>query len=237
MTPIPIVALDVPDEEKALALVRRLGDSCTFYKIGGELFTACGPSVVEAVRREGKRVFLDLKFHDIPNTVRASARSAGSCGASLITVHAIGGVPMVAAAVEGAGEHCGVLAVTVLTSLDGAALSEVLGRGVESVSDEVWRFSAIAREAGAHGVVCSGQEAGRIAADHGGRLATLVPGVRLAGDSANDQSRVVTPADAARAGATYVVLGRTVTAAKNPAEAMSRVLAELGGHEGSDPRV
>ena len=229
MTPIPIVALDVPDEERALALVQKLGDSCTFYKVGGELFTACGPSVVDAVRRAGKRVFLDLKFHDIPNTVRAASRSAAACGASLITVHAIGGVPMVAAAVEGAGKQCGVLAVTVLTSLDGPALSEAIGRRVESVSDEVWRLSAIAREAGAHGVVCSGQEAGRIAADHGGSLATLVPGVRLGGDSANDQSRVVTPADAARARATYVVLGRTVTAAGDPAEAMAKVLAELGG--------
>jgi orotidine-5'-phosphate decarboxylase len=228
VSPVPIVALDVPDEERALALIHSLGVSCGFYKIGSELFTAAGPSVVDAVRRLGKRVFLDLKFHDIPNTVRAAARAAASCGASLVTVHAIGGVPMVAAAVEGAGRECGVLAVTVLTSLDGPTLSEAIGRRVESVSDEVWRLSAIAREAGAHGVVCSGQEALRIAEDHGGRLATLVPGVRLAGDSANDQSRVVTPADAARARASYVVLGRTVTAAPDPAEAMSRVLSELG---------
>jgi orotidine-5'-phosphate decarboxylase len=228
VSPVPIVALDVPDEERALALIHSLGVSCGFYKIGSELFTAAGPSVVDAVRRLGKRVFLDLKFHDIPNTVRAAARAAASCGASLVTVHAIGGVPMVAAAVEGAGRECGVLAVTVLTSLDGPTLSEAIGRRVESVSDEVWRLSAIAREAGAHGVVCSGQEALRIAEDHGGRLATLVPGVRLAGDPANDQSRVVTPADAARARASYVVLGRTVTAAPDPAEAMSRVLSELG---------
>lgn len=227
MSAVPIVALDVPDESRALALVERLGDSCDFYKVGGELFTACGPSIVSAVRREGKRVFLDLKFHDIPNTVRASARAAADAGASLITVHALGGVAMVSGAVEGAGAHCGVLAVTVLTSLDGPAFSEAIGHRVESVSDEVWRLSAIAREAGAHGVVCSGKEAARIAADHGGRLATLVPGVRLAGDSANDQSRVVTPADAARADATYVVLGRTVTAAVDPVQAMRRVLAEL----------
>lgn len=229
MTPIPIVALDVPDTGRALALVRRLGDSCGFFKVGGELFTASGPSVVEAIRGEGKQVFLDLKFHDIPNTVRAASRSAASCGASLITVHAIGGRAMISAAVEGAGEACGVLAVTVLTSLDQIGLSEVLGRSVVSVADEVSRLARVAREADAHGVVCSGHEAARITAEHHGRLATLVPGVRLSGDSANDQKRVVTPADAANARATYVVLGRTVTTAPEPAAAMSRILLELAG--------
>ena len=227
MRPVPIVALDVPDERRALALVQRLGDSCGFYKIGGELFTACGPSVVEAVRREGKRVFLDLKFHDIPNTVRAASRSASLNGASLITVHAVGGRAMLEAAVEGAGEQCGVLAVTVLTSMDATALSVSLGRRVDSVSDEVARLADLAAGAGTHGVVCSGQEAARIAADHKGRLATLVPGVRLAGDSAHDQARVVTPADAVRAGASYIVLGRTVTAAPEPEVAMLRVLGDL----------
>jgi orotidine-5'-phosphate decarboxylase len=229
MNPIPIVALDVPDEQTALALVRRLGDACDFYKIGSELFTACGPSVVDAVRREGKRVFLDLKFHDIPNTVRAASRSAATCGAALITVHAIGGQSMVQAAVEGAGSQCAVLAVTVLTSMDGRALSEAIGRRVESLPDEVARLAVIAEAAGARGVVCSGQECARIVADHSGRLATLVPGVRLRGDAAQDQSRVVTPRDAAQAGATYVVLGRTVTAAADPVDAMGRVIAELSG--------
>lgn len=229
MSPIPIVALDVPDAGSALALVRQLGDSCGFYKVGGELFTACGPSVVEALRKEGKQVFLDLKFHDIPNTVRSASRSAASSGASLISVHAIGGRAMISAAVEGAGHGCGVLAVTVLTSLDQSALSEALGRPVVSVSDEVSRLARVAREADAHGVVCSGHEAARISAEHQGRLATLVPGVRLPGDSVNDQSRVVTPAAAAIAGATYVVLGRTVTGASEPMKAMSRILAELSG--------
>lgn len=240
LSPTPIVALDVPDERSALALVQQLGDSCDFYKIGGELFTACGPSVIDAVRREGKRVFLDLKFHDIPNTVRAASRSAASNGASLITVHASGGQSMIHAAVQGAGDQCGVLAVTVLTSMDGTALSDALGRRVESVSDEVARLAMIAESGGAHGVVCSGQEAARIVADHSGRLATLVPGVRLRGDGAQDQARVVTPADAAQAGATYVVLGRTVTASADPVDAMRRVISEFrnrGQTLGSDPRV
>jgi orotidine-5'-phosphate decarboxylase len=226
---VPIVALDVPDESRALALVERLGEACGFYKVGSELFTATGPSIVRQLRSRGKRVFLDLKFHDIPNTVRAGCRSAAACGASLVTVHAVGGRAMVEAAVAGAGEDCGVLAVTVLTSLDEATLSEATGKAVGSVSDEVSRLANVARSARAHGVVCSGQEAARVASEHGTGLAILVPGVRLAGDSANDQSRVVTPSDAARAGATYIVLGRTVTAAEIPQVAMAKVLSALSG--------
>ena len=227
MRAVPIVALDVPDEPRALQLVQRLGGACDFYKVGSELFTATGPKIVESLRSRGKRVFLDLKFHDIPNTVRAAARSASAAGASLLTVHGIGGRAMIEAAVDGAGAGCGVLAVTVLTSLDQSALSAALGKGVSSVPDEVSRIAGIARSAGAHGVVCSGQEAARIALEHGQNLALLVPGVRLSGDSANDQSRVVTPRDAVAAGATYLVLGRTVTAAPDPDVAMRKVLAEM----------
>jgi orotidine-5'-phosphate decarboxylase len=225
--PIPIVALDVPGTERAKSLVRDLGDTCSFYKVGGELFTSVGPGVVEWLRAEGKLVFLDLKFHDIPNTVKSASRAAAACGASLITVHGIGGSAMIAGAVDGAGADCGVLAVTVLTSLDAEHLSHALGRTVTSVSDEVSRVAALARSAGAHGVVCSGHESSRIVQEHGGQLATLVPGVRLPGDSANDQSRVVTPSDAARAAASYIILGRTVTAASDPAFAMRQVSDEL----------
>lgn len=227
MKPVPIVALDLPDRARALDLVNRLGDSCAFYKVGGELFTASGPAVVEALRLQGKRVFLDLKFHDIPNTVRSAARSAAACGASLITVHATGGRAMIAGAVEGAGRDCGVMAVTILTSFDGPGLSEALGKPVNSIADEVMRLAGLSLEAGAYGVVCSGQESARVVKDFEGRLATLVPGVRLAGDAANDQSRVVTPAGAALAGASFIILGRTVTAAPEPVEAMRRVLDEL----------
>ena len=227
MKPVPIVALDVPDMARALELVERLGASCEFYKVGGELFTASGPAMVEALRLKGKRVFLDLKFHDIPNTVRSAARSAAACGASLITVHATGGRAMITAAVEGAGGDCRVLAVTILTSFDGPGLSEALGKPVSSMADEVMRLAGLSLDAGAYGVVCSGQESARVVEEFQGRLATLVPGVRLAGDAANDQSRVVTPADAALAGASFIILGRTVTAAPDPIVTMRRVLEEL----------
>jgi orotidine-5'-phosphate decarboxylase len=229
MKAVPIVALDVPDRPRALALVDRLGESCAFYKVGSELFTATGPAVVEELRTRGKRVFLDLKFHDIPNTVRAAARSAAAAGASLVTVHGVGGRAMIEAAVEGAGGACGILAVTVLTSLDEPSLSDAMGKAISTISDEVSRVATMAKAAGAHGVVCSGQEASRVARENGKDLRILVPGIRQAGDSAHDQSRIVTPAEAVRAGASYLVLGRTVTAAADPSVAMRRVLAEIAG--------
>jgi orotidine-5'-phosphate decarboxylase len=227
MSATPIVALDVPTLDAALGLVRRLDGSCDFYKVGSELFTAEGPPAVRALTAAGKRVFLDLKFHDIPNTVRGAARSAAAAGASLITVHATGGSAMLHAAVEGAGPGCGVLAVTVLTSMDAAALAAAAGRASVDPSDEVLRLSWFAREAGAHGIVCSGQEVRRVRSAYGDALAVLVPGIRFEGDQASDQRRVSTPAAAAEAGATYLVLGRAVTAAPDPAATMARLRAEL----------
>src|ERR1700712_2555409 len=123
LTPIPIVALDVSTFDDAVALVQRLGNDCRYYKVGSELFTAVGPRIIEVLRNRGCRVFLDLKFHDIPNTVRKAAASAAGLGASLLTVHASGGEAMIRAAVEGAGQKCDVLAVTILTSLDASALA------------------------------------------------------------------------------------------------------------------
>ena len=223
------MALDVPALAPALELVRRLGDSCDFYKVGSELFTAAGPEAVGAIAREGRgrRVFLDLKFHDIPNTVRSAARAAASAGASLLTVHAVGGPEMLRAAVEGAGASCGVLAVTVLTSMDAELLGIAWGRTPPVVVNEVVRLAGITAEAGAHGVVCSGSEAAEVKQAFGDRLAILVPGIRFADGETHDQRRVVTPGAAAAAGASYVVLGRAVTAAADPAAAMRRVRAEL----------
>jgi len=225
---IPIVALDVPTAAEALALAARLGESCRFYKVGSELFTAAGPGVVSALREEGHEVFLDLKLHDIPNTVRGAAKAAARLGASLLTVHASGGVEMIRAAVDGAGGGCGILAVTVLTSLDAAAVASAWGREATlSIEDEVARLAALAAEAGAHGIVCSGLEAARVRAAHGDRLQPLVPGIRFASGDVHDQSRVVTPGGAVRSGARYLVLGRAVTGASDPREAMSRVWDEI----------
>jgi orotidine-5'-phosphate decarboxylase len=225
--PRAILALDVESLEAALSTMELTNGLCDFVKVGSELFTAAGPDAVRALRDRGADVFLDLKFHDIPNTVRAAARSARRLGARLLTVHAGGGAPMIAAAVEGAGTECGVLAVTVLTSLDAASLGAASGRPGVVVRDEVLRLAALARDGGARGVVCSGAEATLVRERHGEALERLVPGIRLADGATHDQARVVTPAAAAAAGATYVVVGRAVTAAANPAAAMARVLDEL----------
>lgn len=224
---IPIVALDYPDSVSALRLVSQLGESCRFYKVGSELFTASGPSIVEAIRRTGCDVFLDLKLHDIPNTVAGAMRRIRGMGVRLATVHASGGRPMIEAAVEAAGEECGVLAVTVLTSLDSDSLGEVLGVESADVPASVVRLAALASAGGARGIVCSGEEARLVRARFGATLELLVPGVRLPGDSAGDQSRVVTPEAAVAAGADYIVLGRTVTAAPDPEAAMRSVLERL----------
>jgi orotidine-5'-phosphate decarboxylase len=223
-----IVALDRPDARSALALVERIGRACDFYKVGNELFTSAGPQIVEALRALGKSVFLDLKLHDIPNTVGQASSRAASLGASLLTVHATGGRAMMEAAIEGAGEKCGILAVTILTSLDTGAVRQAWGRARLDLSREVLRLAGQAADAGAHGVVCSGLEASSVNGEYGDRLKLLVPGIRRPGDPSNDQRRTVTPLEAARAGASYIVLGRTVTAQEDPATAMRYVNKMLG---------
>jgi orotidine-5'-phosphate decarboxylase len=225
--PIPIVALDFPRADLALAMVERLGDACKFYKVGGELFTAAGPQVVQILRALGKDVFLDLKLHDIPNTVRGAARSAASIGAKLLTVHATGGREMIEAAVEGAGPSCGVLGVTILTSLDAAMLRSAWGRKSLEVYGEVLRLAGDCAAVGAHGVVCSGLEAHKIGAKYGEKLKLLVPGIRPAGGRMDDQKRTVTAAEAAKAGANYIVLGRMITEAKDPASELRSVMKTI----------
>jgi orotidine-5'-phosphate decarboxylase len=225
--PIPIVALDFPRADLALAMVERLGDACKFYKVGGELFTAAGPQVVQTLRALGNEVFLDLKLHDIPNTVKGAARSAASIGAKLLTVHATGGREMIEAAVEGAGATCGVLGVTILTSLDAAMLRSAWGRKSLEVYGEVLRLAGDCAAVGAHGVVCSGLEAQKIGAKYGDKLKLLVPGIRPAGARTDDQKRTVTAAEAARAGANYIVLGRMITEAKEPASELRSVMKTI----------
>ena len=208
-------------------MVERLGDACRFYKVGGELFTAAGPQVVEALRALGNDVFLDLKLHDIPNTVRGAARSAAGIGARLLTVHTSGGRDMIDAAVEGAGDKCGVLGVTILTSLDAAMLRSAWGRKSLEVYGEVLRLAGECAAVGAHGVVCSGLEARKIGAKYGDQLKLLIPGIRAAGGPADDQKRTVTAKEAASAGATYLVLGRLVTEAKDPSLELKAVMKSI----------
>jgi orotidine-5'-phosphate decarboxylase len=235
-----IVALDVASLADARALVGRLGASCDFYKVGLELFAAEGPEVVRWLRSEGKRVFVDLKLHDIPNTVRGAARSVARLGASLLTVHASGGREMIAAAVAGAAEGaaegaadpgagCGILGVTVLTSMDAGGVQEAWGREQVVVQGEVERLAGLVADAGAVGIVCSGHEAAGVRDHFGDRLGLLVPGIRLAGGATHDQRRVMTPAAAAGAGARWLILGRAVTGAADPLAAMAQVRADLAG--------
>lgn len=222
MSPI-LIALDVDRVADATRLVDGLAPLVGGFKIGKQLFVSEGPAAVAPVIDRGLRLFLDLKFHDIPNTVRGAVQSASRLGAALVTVHASGGLEMMSAAVEGAGEGCRVLGVTVLTSLNSAALARSWGRDVSGVSDEVLRLAELVRSSGAHGVVCSAREAAAVRAEHGDALELLVPGIRLDGGPSHDQARVATPSEAVAAGADYIVLGRAVTTASDPRAVMRRV--------------
>lgn len=228
MSATAIVALDVSSLAGALQLAGELGAACRFYKVGNELFTAEGPDVLRRLRADGADVFLDLKFHDIPNTVAGGVRNASRLGAKLVTVHATGGEAMLRAAVDAAGGACGVLAVTVLTSMSPDTVGAAWGRQQVDIASEVLRLAGLAARCGAHGVVCSGIEAALVTAEFGESLAVLVPGVRPAGAAVHDQARVVTPRQAAQAGARYVVVGRMVTGAPDRRTAMEAVARELG---------
>ncbi len=221
-----IVALDVPRARAALDLVDRIGPACTFYKVGLELYTAEGPAVVAALRERGRDVFLDLKLHDIPNQVARATARAGDLGARFLTVHASGGDAMLAAASRAAPPSLGLLAVTVLTSLDGGALGRVYGRPVDDVGAEADRLAALALGAGIDGVVCAASEAARVRALAGPAATIVTPGIRLAGDPHHDQRRVRTAGQAFRAGSTHIVVGRPVTASSDPRGAFERIAAE-----------
>jgi orotidine-5'-phosphate decarboxylase len=228
----PIVALDVPDAIGAEAIVRQLGASCEFYKVGLELFSAEGPGIVSWLRKQGKEVFVDLKLHDIPNTVHGAARSVARHGAALLTVHASGGRDMIAAAVAGAAEGrpgggCAILGVTVLTSMDAAGIEAAWGRASVTVQDEVLRLAGLVAAGEGAGIVCSGHEAAAVRQAFGDRLGLLIPGIRLPGGATHDQRRVMTPVAAAQAGARWLILGRAVTAAADPVEAMASVTMSL----------
>jgi orotidine-5'-phosphate decarboxylase len=226
--PVPIVALDVPTRAEAEALLERVGAGADLVKVGLQLFTSGGPDVVRALRDRGVGVFLDLKFHDIPTTVAGAVASAASLGVDLLTVHAAGGAAMLRAAraaADAAPLRPRLLAVTVLTSLSAGELGAAWGRGGLTIEDEAERLACLASESGMDGVVASVHEIAAVR--RGGAALVLTPGIRLEGDAAGDQTRVATPSEAARAGADWVVLGRSVTAAADPAAALARVRREL----------
>ncbi|MEI6376445.1 MAG: orotidine-5'-phosphate decarboxylase [bacterium] len=223
-----IIALDVPDTNGAMRLLDAIGTPA-LCKIGLELFTADGPSVVKAVMDRGSSVFLDLKFHDIPNTVAHAVRSAADLGVSMTTLHASGGPVMLEAAVK-AAEASGnsellLLAVTVLTSMDSSQLSST-GIDVEP-KEQVLRLAGLASAAGIGGIVCSPLEIDAVRGAHGQSLRLVTPGVRPSWAAVGDQKRVMTPAEAVAAGADWLVIGRPITAAGNPKEAYAKVVAEL----------
>lgn len=223
-----IVALDVANAAKAQSLVQTLGDAVCFYKIGKELFTAEGPTVVRDLVTSGKKVFLDLKFHDIPNTVAGAVRSAATLGVSMLTVHASGGSKMLKAAADAASQSevkPTVLAITVLTSMSQDDLLEVGVQG--DVESQVLRLAGLAINAGCGGVVASAQEAARLRQSLGSGFALVTPGIRPAGGIAADQARVVTPADAICAGASHLVVGRPISASDDPAAAARHIIQQI----------
>jgi len=223
-----IVALDVSSAAAAQTIVAAVGVSALTFKVGMQLYTAEGPSVVRDLVASGRRVFLDLKYHDIPNTVGAAVAEAAKLGVSMLTVHGSGSGKMLAAAVEAAKSRPNlmVLAVTVLTSLSGSDLEKIGVRG--SVEETVVRLATIALANGCQGVVASAREASTLRAELGDRFAIVTPGVRPAGTHIGDQVRVVTPAEAIASGASYIVVGRPITEAADPAAEARAILSQIG---------
>ena len=222
-----IVALDVSTAAAARNIVAAVGDSAYTYKVGMQLYTAEGPAIVRELVSSGRRVFLDLKYHDIPNTVAGAVREAAQLGVSMLTVHASGGGKMLRSAVDAASAKPDLLllAVTVLTSLDDVELGKIGLRG--GVLDQVQRLAALALSNGCKGVVASAREAGALRQEFGRDFAIVTPGVRLAGSGPHDQARVVTPAEAVAAGASHIVVGRPITEAADPAAEAKAILGQI----------
>jgi|SRR5579872_1134549 len=223
-----IVALDVATADAAFELVNRLEGSCRWFKVGLELFTAAGPSIVEQLAEQGHSVFLDLKFHDIPNTVAGAVRSCAGLGARMMTLHGLGGPAMLAAGraeMAKLADPPQLLVVTVLTSMDAAQLNAI-GLAV-SPAEEAESLARLGVEAGIRGFVCSPQEVAALRSITGSSGVLVVPGIRPAGAEIGDQKRVATPAETLGQGASYLVVGRPITQAADPAAAANQILAEM----------
>jgi orotidine-5'-phosphate decarboxylase len=222
-----IVALDFDSAVQATKLVEQLGPAATLYKVGLQLLTAEGPSIVRELVSAGKQVFLDLKLLEIPNSVAGAVTAAGQLGVSMVTVHASGGLAVLRAAVEAARPYpqLKVLALTVITSMRDQDLREI---GVNAtVPEQVVRLARLALEAGCHGVVASPQEAQLLRAVLPRSALIVTPGTQLAGDAKNDQERIATPAEAIRAGSTHLVVGRSISRSQNPAVAFAAICSQV----------
>jgi orotidine-5'-phosphate decarboxylase len=228
-----IVALDTPDAASALELVGQLEKSCQWFKVGLELFVAAGPAVIEPLVARGHSVFLDLKLFDIPNTVAGAVRSAASLGVRMMSLHAAGGPVMLSAAraaLDGVADPPEVLAVTVLTSMDQAQVNAI---GLDrSPAKQVDLLARMGFEAGIRGFVCSPREVSSLRSLAGPEGVLVTPGIRPAGAERGDQKRIATPAEALRRGASYLVIGRPITQAPDPAEAAEAILQEMADELG-----
>lgn len=232
-----VVALDTADYNQACSWVKELADYVGYFKVGKELFISFGPKIIEMIKNEGGRVFLDLKLHDIPTTVAKSSAVITSFGVDIFNVHASGGYEMMKRTVDAVREEADkrnmdvptMLAVTVLTSLNDAVLKDEL-KWINNAKDQVVNLAALTKKAGMDGVVCSPQEIEIIKDKVGADFEVLTPGIRPAWSQTNDQKRIMTPAEALKAGADYLVIGRPITQAKNPIEAAQMILSEMKGN-------
>jgi orotidine-5'-phosphate decarboxylase len=222
-----IVALDVPTKREALELVEKLSDQISFFKIGLQLYTAEGPEIVRLVSSTGSKVFLDLKLHDIPNTVARAVESASRLGVQMLTIHLSGGSEMVRAAIGARINNMLLMGVTVLTSATEDTLREIGIQG--KVNDQVLRLAKLGVEAGIDGVVASPHEVKLLRREFGNKIKIVVPGIRPNWSETGDQRRTMTPLEALEAGADHLVIGRPITAHPNPNEAVAKVLEELAG--------
>lgn len=222
-----IVALDVPTKKEALGLVEQLRGQVSFFKVGLQLYTAEGPEIVRAVTKTDAKVFLDLKLQDIPNTVAGAVESASKLGVQMLTIHLSGGPDMIRAAVAAKSNKISILGVTVLTSATQHTLDEV---GIEEQLDRhVLRLGNLGVAAGVDGLVASPFEVRFLRAEFGDKIKLVVPGLRPSWAEHGDQKRVMNPSEAIQAGADYLVIGRPITAHKDPREAVKKILAELNG--------
>ena len=221
-----IVALDFPTQAKALALVSVLSGSVSTYKIGLQLYTASGPAIVQAVAASGAKIFLDLKLHDIPNTVAKAVGAAGELGVQMLTIHLSGGSAMLKAAVEAKPPHLALLGVTVLTSATQETLGEIGVAG--DLEGQVIRLADLGKNSGVDGLITSPLEVAVLRQRLGPEITLVTPGVRPAWAAADDQKRFTTPGEAVKSGADYLVIGRPITAAADPKGAVERIVAEMG---------